>query len=106
MQAVAHHAHCRTQEEDSAAVAVGGEGFCERPLGFELGEVEIASDASAVSRSVQRVAAALRRVAPRVGTPAWRRLQQRCMAADVGWDLPAACWVELLEEVASGAKWP
>jgi hypothetical protein len=87
-------------DSDDADAEDEGASFRARPFGFEIGVVELGRDPAAVRASVRRVAAALRRVAPLVGTPAWRRLQQRCMRADVGWDVPADCWVDLLEEVA------
>ena len=71
-----------------------------RPLGFEAGRMPMTNDPEAVATCVAKLAAALKQAVAAVGTPAFRRMQQACMAADVGWDAPAASWQALIEEVA------
>lgn len=89
-------------QADAALATPVPEHVTQRPFGFEAGRMPISHDAGEVSKGVDNLAAALRRAVAAVGTPAFRRTQQACMAADVGWDAPAASWQALIQEVALG----
>lgn len=69
-------------------------------FGYEAGPMEIAVDFAAVARSVARLSAALKCALADVGTPAYRRMQQAGMRAEVGWEGPAVEWHAFIEEVA------
>lgn len=73
-----------------------------RPFGYEAGPMASGNGSSEVTTSVENLAAALAQAIKDCGSPAFRRMQQACMSADVGWDGPAASWHTFVQEVASG----
>jgi hypothetical protein len=72
-----------------------------RPFGYEAGPMACGNGSSEVTTSVDNLAAALDQAIKDCGSPAFRRMQQACMSADVGWAGPAASWHAYVEEVAS-----
>lgn len=77
-----------------------------RLLGYEAGAIALEMDSASVSQSVHRLAAALQLAVADVGTPRFRRLQLKGMAADVSWAGPAEGWEAFLADVAAARPRP
>jgi glycogen synthase len=76
-------------------------GATARALGYEAGAMAIGNNADETETSVRNLAAALSQAIKDCGSPAFRRMQQTCMSAEVSWAGPAASWHAFVEELAS-----